>query len=403
MYGNSEPEMEEKYLKFPFLLSKICDFFSFSDCNFGVQKSKLSTARIALWKIVNTPAVYTIEASFYGASIGSLHDKHFDTSDFQLMGSRLCEAMICYFDLQSTLKEPIGFIPICSAGNDYNDAVKYYKQKQLAKNKENAISNRINSAHLNSDDDGSDSNPSEYGVDQEECKQMQELLTPQAERKEVKIEPHSVKINKSNLNNRPPIKCGVVQRGQVSFNIAPSPAKPLSKMKSVIIHKVRKTKSSKTGRVSAGEYTEMEDKEMQTDGDPRAVIREIKELTLRVPDSIREAYQMSKSTIGKPNEGHLIEKRRQVPIQRSVDTMPRNMKVFQNERYLSEILTGSDKNARISTLAVQEFCRNPSKKILPLKGLSFSKRSMQYVSSGNNVFNLANMLDPRKSVKPKPY
>jgi hypothetical protein len=401
MYGNNEPEMEEKYLKFPYLLSKICDFFSFSECTFGVQKSKASTARIALWKIVNTPAVYTIEASFYGASIGSLHDKHFDTSDYQLMGSRLCEAMIGFFDLQSTLKEPIGFLPMCVVG-DYTEAVNYYKEKHNAKNKEDNT-NRIITGQGTAEDDGSDSNPSEYGIDQEEFKQMQELLIGHAEKKELKTEVHSVKVNKSNLNNRPPIKCGVVHRGQVSFNIAPSPAKPMNKMKSVIIHKVRKTKSSKTGRVNAGEFTEMEDKEMQTDGDPRAVMKEVKELTLKVPDSIREAYQMTKNLIGKPNEAYPIEKKRPAPVQRSVDVMPRNIKVYQNERYLSEILMGSDKNARISTLAVQEFCRNPSKKILPLKGLSFNKRSMQYVSSGNNIFSLANMLDPRKSVKPKQY
>ena len=308
MYGNNETEMEEKYLKFPFLLSKICDFFSFPDCNFGVQKSKQSTARIALWKIVNTPAVYTIEASFFGPNIGSLRDKHFETEDYQLMGSRLCEAFINYFDLQGTIKSEIIYQPIFTVESDYIEAVKSYKETHHIRAKIESISketidtpqSRFICESSAIEDDGSDSNPSEYGIDKEECKQMQDMCAVcQPEKKENKIEPHSVKSNKTTLKDRPPIKCGVVHRGQVSFNIAPIPAKPFNKIKSVVIHRVRKTKSSKTGRVSASGYIEMKDKEMQTDGDPRAILKTSKnedEKMLIVPESIREAYQLNKKS-----------------------------------------------------------------------------------------------------------
>ncbi len=33
---------------------------------FAVQKSKNSTARIAMWKELNVPYIYTLEASFLG-------------------------------------------------------------------------------------------------------------------------------------------------------------------------------------------------------------------------------------------------------------------------------------------------------------------------------------------------
>lgn len=39
-----------------------------------MHKSKEATARIAIWKEVKVPAIYTMEASFCGADRGSLKD-----------------------------------------------------------------------------------------------------------------------------------------------------------------------------------------------------------------------------------------------------------------------------------------------------------------------------------------
>jgi cytosolic carboxypeptidase protein 2/3 len=69
MYGNTDEEEPEKYRIFPFILSKICHFFSYRSSKFSVQKSKSSTARITMWKELNIPNVFTIEASFLGPSI----------------------------------------------------------------------------------------------------------------------------------------------------------------------------------------------------------------------------------------------------------------------------------------------------------------------------------------------
>lgn len=52
---------------FPYLLSKISPYFAFEESKFGVQKSKESTARIALYKEMKTcPNVFTMESTFSG-------------------------------------------------------------------------------------------------------------------------------------------------------------------------------------------------------------------------------------------------------------------------------------------------------------------------------------------------
>ena len=40
MYGCSEPNKLEETRVFPFIMSKLCPFFSFKGSKFGVQKSK---------------------------------------------------------------------------------------------------------------------------------------------------------------------------------------------------------------------------------------------------------------------------------------------------------------------------------------------------------------------------
>lgn len=72
MYGNTSIENPEETRVFPFILSKLCDFFSFEFSRFSMHKSKDATARIAMWKEIKIPSIYTMEASFCGADKGSL-------------------------------------------------------------------------------------------------------------------------------------------------------------------------------------------------------------------------------------------------------------------------------------------------------------------------------------------
>jgi hypothetical protein len=67
MYGCHNPKVPEETRIFPYLLSKISKYFSFDSSRFGVQKSKESTARIALYKdLQNVPNIFTMESTFSG-------------------------------------------------------------------------------------------------------------------------------------------------------------------------------------------------------------------------------------------------------------------------------------------------------------------------------------------------
>ena len=72
MYGNSHPESPESTRLFPFILSKLCDYFSYPYSRFTVHRSKEATARVTLWRELKMPCIYTMEASFCGASRGKV-------------------------------------------------------------------------------------------------------------------------------------------------------------------------------------------------------------------------------------------------------------------------------------------------------------------------------------------
>ena len=77
MYGNNNPELPHQTRVFPYLMSKICDYFSFESSRFSVHRSKEATARVSMWRELGIPNVFTMEASFCGADQGELQDQHF--------------------------------------------------------------------------------------------------------------------------------------------------------------------------------------------------------------------------------------------------------------------------------------------------------------------------------------
>ena len=97
MYGCSSKNSVKEEV-FPKLLETNSELFSFVDCEFGIQKSKESTARIVIYKefgIVNT---YTIESSFCGADIGKYRDYHFNTMHLQEIGRDFCDTILDFCD-----------------------------------------------------------------------------------------------------------------------------------------------------------------------------------------------------------------------------------------------------------------------------------------------------------------
>lgn len=107
MYGNNYSDKPDATRLYPYILSKICDYFSFEYSRFSMHKSKEATARVAMWKELKIPTIYTLEASFSGADQGVLKDQHFTTEHLMNCGRKILEALIiyCKIDVQATLNE----------------------------------------------------------------------------------------------------------------------------------------------------------------------------------------------------------------------------------------------------------------------------------------------------------
>ena len=65
-----------------------------------MSKAKESTARIAMYKELGIPNIFTLEASFCGADKGNLAGNHFTTEHLMLIGRRLLESIIVYSQIE---------------------------------------------------------------------------------------------------------------------------------------------------------------------------------------------------------------------------------------------------------------------------------------------------------------
>ena len=64
MYGNTMTNNPTSTRIFPYVMSKLWDFFSFNWSRFSITRSKETTARISWYRVLNIPWIYTMEASF---------------------------------------------------------------------------------------------------------------------------------------------------------------------------------------------------------------------------------------------------------------------------------------------------------------------------------------------------
>jgi hypothetical protein len=97
IYGCADKDNRENRIAcriFPRVLCRISESFSFEDCNFAIQKSKESTARVVLFKEFGLINSYTLESSFMGSNFGINNNKHFNTGHFEQMGHFFCKAIL---------------------------------------------------------------------------------------------------------------------------------------------------------------------------------------------------------------------------------------------------------------------------------------------------------------------
>lgn len=171
MYGNNLKDTPHATRVFPYIMSKLCDFFSFEQSRFSMSKYKESTARIAMFKELNIPNIFTMEASFCGADKGKYKDQHFTTEYLMLAGRRLLESLIvyCKIDVHQSIKQ---IKPNADdekkEGNDtgelYNITAKDLQKELMANKKLMALT----TGRDDGESSGSDSEPSADNLDEEE-------------------------------------------------------------------------------------------------------------------------------------------------------------------------------------------------------------------------------------------
>ena len=102
MYGPSFPLHNERYFKcrvLPKLLDENTQMFRFYSCKFRVEKTKLRTARVVLYKEFGITNCFTLEASFHGFIDKDRTTTEMTTEHFEEMGNVLGTSFYDYFDL----------------------------------------------------------------------------------------------------------------------------------------------------------------------------------------------------------------------------------------------------------------------------------------------------------------
>ena len=82
----------------PVMLNQKNKFFTFKDCHFRLEKSKMSTERIVVYNELNIPHSYTIEASFFGPLNKKIESTsyHMNEKDLESIGEDLCKSCMIF-------------------------------------------------------------------------------------------------------------------------------------------------------------------------------------------------------------------------------------------------------------------------------------------------------------------
>lgn len=141
-----------------------------------------------MWRELNIPNVFTMEASFCGASIGELADQHFQMEHFQQAGIAVLQALLvyCKIDIEKKILEIKN-----SAKKNKNEGPSIIDTKpvftKLADFKIDSITQELagNKKLIaltagdedESGDEGSDSEPSEDNLEEEELAKIVPIAT----------------------------------------------------------------------------------------------------------------------------------------------------------------------------------------------------------------------------------
>jgi hypothetical protein len=89
----------------PVILNQRNKFFTFKDCHFRLEKSKMATERIVIYNELEIPHSYTIEASFFGPLNKKVESSsyHMNEKDLESIGEDLCKCCMIFTSQSSYL------------------------------------------------------------------------------------------------------------------------------------------------------------------------------------------------------------------------------------------------------------------------------------------------------------
>ena len=102
MYGPHYPLHNERYFKskvLPKLLDERTQMFRFYSCKFRIEKNKVRTSRVVLFREFGIMNCFTLEVSFHGFIDTDRTTKELTTESLQEMGSILGASISDYVNL----------------------------------------------------------------------------------------------------------------------------------------------------------------------------------------------------------------------------------------------------------------------------------------------------------------
>ncbi|XP_028814191.1 cytosolic carboxypeptidase 4-like [Denticeps clupeoides] len=82
------------YRMIPKMLDRIAPAFSFNSCNFLIEKSRASTARVVVWREVGVLRSYTMESTYNGCDQGIYKGFQIGTRQLEEMGQKFCQSLL---------------------------------------------------------------------------------------------------------------------------------------------------------------------------------------------------------------------------------------------------------------------------------------------------------------------
>ncbi|XP_062404302.1 cytosolic carboxypeptidase 4 [Sardina pilchardus] len=82
------------YRTIPKTLDRIAPAFSFNSCNYLVEKSRASTARVVVWREIGVLRSYTMESTYNGCDQGIYQGLQLGTRELEDMGGKFCQSLL---------------------------------------------------------------------------------------------------------------------------------------------------------------------------------------------------------------------------------------------------------------------------------------------------------------------